>query len=208
MRLYESHIPSGNVYKIQILLAHLGTHYETTTLNILTKPSETRSEEFLKLNPGGQIPVLVLDDGTALAQSNAILYYLADGTEYLPSDKLGKHKVLEWLFFEQNSIEPYVAVLKFHTYWGDLTALSDAEKRNLKSRGQKAIESMERHLEGREWFVGDAFSIADIALFAYMVHAEAVGFELGHNVKAWIDKVQLIEGHVPIRKDPTGRCPL
>ncbi|PVI03571.1 glutathione S-transferase [Periconia macrospinosa] len=208
MHLYESHIPSGNVYKIQLLLAHLGIQYETTTLNILSKPSETRSDEFLKLNPSGQIPVLVLDDGTALAQSNATLYYIADGTPYLPRDKVGKHKVLEWLFFEQNSIEPYVAVLKFHTYWGNLATMSEAEKKNLKDRGQTALDSMERHLEGREWFVGDAYGIADIALFAYVVHAEVIGFQVGDNVKAWIKRVQSTEGHVPIRKDPTGQCPL
>ncbi|KAF2678818.1 glutathione S-transferase [Lentithecium fluviatile CBS 122367] len=208
MHLYESIIPSGNVYKIQLLLTHLGINYETTSLDILATPSKTRTESFLKLNPSGQIPVLVLDDGTPLAQSNAIIYYLAENTPYLPSDKLGRHKVLEWLFFEQNSIEPYVSVYKFHTYWGDLGALSEGERNKLKERGQLAIDVMERHLEGREWFVDEVFGVADVALYGYVVHAEVIGYSVGSRVKAWLKRVEGVEGHVPIKKDPTGKCPL
>jgi len=110
MHLYDCTIPSGSVYNIQLLLAHLHIPYKSTSLNILAIPSKTRTADCLKLNPSGQTPLLVLDDGTPLAQSNAILYYLAKETHYLPSNKLERHKVLEGLFFEQNSIEPYVSV--------------------------------------------------------------------------------------------------
>jgi glutathione S-transferase len=207
MHLYESTIPSGNAYKIQLLLAHLKIPYKTTSLDILADPSETRTAEFLKLNHSGQIPVLVLDDGTPLAQSNAILYYLADGTSFLPSEKLDRHQALEWLFFEQNSVEPYVAVYKFHTYWGDLAALPEGVKNRLKERGQAAIDVIEQHLEGRDWFVGDAFSIADIALYAYVSYAEVIGYSVGGRIKTWLKRVEGEEGHVPIKRDPTGKCP-
>ncbi|KAF2247396.1 glutathione S-transferase domain-containing protein [Trematosphaeria pertusa] len=208
MHLYDSTIPSGNAYKVQLLLAHLKISYQTTSLNIVATPSETRTESFLKLNPNGRIPVLVLDDGTPLAESNAILFYLAEETPFLPSDRLARAQVLQWLFFEQYSHEPYLAVWKFQTYWGDISRLAESEVKKLKEKGQAAIDVMERHLEGREWFVSEQFSIADVALYAYTCAAEAVGFSVGENVRAWLARVESVEGHVRIRKDPTGKCPL
>ncbi|KAF2263576.1 glutathione S-transferase domain-containing protein [Lojkania enalia] len=176
MRLYESTLPSGNAYKVILLLAHLGISYETTFLDILATPSETQTEAFLKLNPNGRIPILLLDDGTSLAESNAILFYLSEGTKYLPRDKLERAKVLQWLFFEQYSHEPYVAVLKFLTYWGGFEGRSESEIKRLKEKGQAALGVMERHLQDREWFVGGSESIADLCLFAYTMSAATVGF--------------------------------
>lgn len=210
MHLYDSTIPSGNAYKVQLLLSHLNLPYETTSLNILATPSETRAPEFLALNPNGRIPVLVLDTGIPLAESNAILFYLAEDTPYLPKDRISKAKVLQWLFFEQYSHEPYVAVWKYRTYWapGGFSDLTETESRKLKERGQAAIDVMEKYLDGREWFVGNAYSIADIALYAYTNAAEILGFEVGVNVKAWLKRVEGTEGWVRIRKDESGKCPL
>ncbi|KAF2111005.1 glutathione S-transferase [Lophiotrema nucula] len=211
MHLYESIIPSGNAYKVQLLLAHLGISYETTALDILATPSETRTPEFLKLNPNGGIPVLVLDDGTPLAESNAILCYLAEGTRYLPDDKVNKARVLRWMFFEQNSHEIYVGVWKFLTYWcpTGFSHLSEHEINTLRERGQKAIDVMERHLAdgNKKFFVDETFTIADICLYAYTSHAEKVGFEVGEKVKEWLKRVESQEGHVRIKKDATGKCP-
>ncbi|KAF2822498.1 glutathione S-transferase domain protein [Ophiobolus disseminans] len=210
MHLYDSTIPSGNAYKVQLLLSHLHIPYAITSLNILATPPETRSSDFLAINPNGRIPVFILDDGTPLIESNAIMFYLAEGTPYLPDDKLAKAQVLQWLFFEQYSHEPYVAVWKFRTYWAlnGFEDLSGREIQKLKERGQAAIDVMERHLEGREWFVGTNYSIADIALFAYTSAAEQIGFSVGPNVKAWLSRVEGTKGWVKIKKDETGKCPL
>jgi glutathione S-transferase len=213
MHLYDSIVPSGNAYKINLMLAHLGIKYDTTSLDILATPSETRTPEFLKLNPNGRIPVLVLDDGTPLAESNAILYYLAEGTKYLPSDRLERAKVMQWLFFEQYSHEPYIAVWKYLS-WVSPIGFSEREPKELerlKERGQAAIDVMERHLgqaEGRQWFVGGQMTIADVALYAYTHSAELTGFTVGEGVKSWLKRMEGLEGHVRIKKDPTGRSPL
>ncbi|KAI8825596.1 glutathione S-transferase [Fimicolochytrium jonesii] len=209
MHLYDSTIPSGNAYKVQLLLSHLRTPYTTTSLNILSTPPETRSSQFLALNPNGRIPVLVLDDGTPLAESNAILFYLAEGTAYLPDDRIARAQVLQWLFFEQYSHEPYIAVWKYRTYWHPtgFSDLTSPQITTLKERGQAALEVMERHLAGRDWFVGTAYSIADIALYAYTSAAEAVEFSVGANVAAWLRRVEGTEGWVRIKKDETGKNP-
>jgi glutathione S-transferase len=206
MRLYDSTIPSGNAYKVHLLLNLLGHRYETQELDILAAPSETRRPEFLAINPNGRIPVLELNDGTRLPESNAILYYLADGTRFLPTTRLGRAQVLQWMFFEQYSHEPYVAVLKFWTYWGGLDKCRADEIQRWKTRGQGAVDVMERHLAGREYFV-DGFSIADIALYAYTQSAEQVGYHVGPAVQAWLARVAAQPGYQPIKKDPTGKAP-
>lgn len=207
MHLYDSNIPSGNTYKVELLLAFLKIPYQTSTLDILTTPSETRSPEFLKLNPHGQIPVLVLDDGTPLRQSNAILVHLAEGTKFLPTDKLTRTRIWEWLFFEQNSVEPQVAVWKYRTYWGGFEDQSESDKERMKAKGQVAIDVMEQHLGDKEWFVGAGVTIADIALYVYVVSAEVTGFSIGENVKAWLKRVESEKGYVRIKRDPTGKNP-
>jgi glutathione S-transferase len=122
VRLFTSTIPSGNVYKVELLLAQLGVVVDTVPLDILANPSETRRPDFLAKNPNGRVPVLELSDGSFLSESNAILCFLAEGTEFMPRDAFARARVLEWLFFEQYSHEPYVAVLKFWTYRGESLA--------------------------------------------------------------------------------------
>jgi glutathione S-transferase len=207
MRLYESTIPSGNAYKVSLLLAQRGIPHETVALDILASPSETRKPEFLAKNSNGRVPVLELDDGICLAESNAILCYLADGTELWPEDRLERARTLQWLFFEQYSHEPYIAVLKFWTYWGGLQKLSPADQERLRTRGQAALDVMSQHLTERRFFVGERYGVADIALFAYTQSAAALGFRIAPSVAAWLDRVRAQPGYVPMKRDPLGRAP-
>jgi glutathione S-transferase len=205
VHLYESTIPSGNAYKISLMLAHLGITVPVTALDILATPPETRRPEFLAKNPNGRIPLLELDDGSFLAESSAILYFLASGTPYLPDDALGRARALQWMFFEQYSHEPYVAVLKFWTLWGGLANKRPEDIALWKQRGQAAIDVMERHLAEHAWFTGERYGIADIALYAYTHSAGSVGFAIGPAVAAWLARVQVQPGHVAIKADPTRR---
>src|SRR5689334_9016287 len=136
MRLYESRTPSGNSYKVNLLFAELGTPYEVVEVDTLGTAPETRRPEFLAKNPNGRAPLLELDDGTFLPESNAILWFLAEGTPFVSATRLGRAQTLQWMFFEQYSHEPYVAVLKFLTYWGDLAREDPKRIELLKTRGQ------------------------------------------------------------------------
>jgi glutathione S-transferase len=205
VRLFESNIPSGNAYKVSLLLAHLGIDVPVVALDIMAEPSETRLPAFLARNPNGRIPLLELDDGSHLAESNAILYFLARGTPYLPADSLAAARAMQWMFFEQYSHEPYVAVLKFWTLWGGLHNKRADEIALLQTRGQAALGVMEQHLAEHAWFTGDAYGIADIALYAYTHSAGAVGYDVGPQVTAWLARVRDQPGHVPIKADPTRR---
>ena len=189
LRLYD-YYDSGNGYKVRLLLAQLGIPYEYVETDILK--GETRTPEFLKLNPNGRVPLVVLEDGTPLAESNAILFYFAEGTPYLPADKLGRARVLQWLFFEQYSHEPYVAVARFLLRH---TAPDDPRRSVLEQRqkgGYAALGVMERHLAENPFFVGDRYSIADIALYAYTHVADQGGFELSSFpcLRAWLARVE------------------
>ena len=205
VRLFESRIPSGNAYKVSLLLAHLGQRVEVTELDIMANPSETRRPEFLARNPNGRIPLVELEDGSHLPESNAILCYLAEGTPYLPDDRLARARALAWMFFEQYSHEPYVAVLKFWTLWGGLDKKRPDEIALWKTRGQAALAVMEHHLGGAAWFTGERYGVADIALFAYTQSAAEVGFDLESlpRVRAWLDRVRAQPGWTPIKADPT-----
>jgi glutathione S-transferase len=207
IRLYESNLPSGNAYKVSLLLAHLGLDIEHVQLDIMATPSETRRPEFLARNANGRIPLLELDDGSHLAESNAILYYLATGTPFLPESALERARALQWMFFEQYSHEPYVAVLKFWTYWGGLHHKRPEDIALWKQRGQAAIDVMEGHLAHHPWFTGARYGIADIALYAYTHTAGLLGFALGPAVTAWLGRVQAQPGHLRLRPDPTGAFP-
>ena len=132
------------------------------------------------------------------------MFYLAEGTQYLPSDKLEKAQVLQWLFFEQYSHEPYIAVWKACTLWFGFSNRTEAEKKKLRERGQEALDVMEKHLEGREWFVGSSMTIADIGLWVYTESTEGFGWKVGANVRGWVERVKGQEGHVGLKEDPTG----
>ncbi|MFO0724052.1 MAG: glutathione S-transferase family protein [Myxococcota bacterium] len=203
MRLYDSNVPSGNVYKVQLLLNQLGLPYENVELDLLSTPSETRKAPFLAKNPNGRVPLLELDDGQCLPESNAILCYLAEGTDYLPKDRLERARALSWMFFEQYSHEPYVAVLKFWTYWGGLERCRPEDIERWKTRGQAALDVMAKHLQGRSYFVGERYSVADIALFAYTQSAADIGFRVDPAVNSWMDRVRATPRYVPIKADRT-----
>jgi len=195
MLLYDSNV-SGNCYKVRLLLAHLGLEYERYPLDVVDRSN--RTEVLGDLNPGLRVPTLVLDDGRALGESGAILWYLGDGTEYVPSDPYDRAKVLQWMFFEQYSHEPYVAVARFWLTKGiaiDPKALAERQR-----VGYLALDALDTHLAGHEFLVGEGYSIADIALYAYTHVADEGGFDLGGYpaIRRWLGRVAAQPGHVPI----------
>ena len=197
MRLYD-YLPSGNGYKVRLLLAQLGVAYERVELDIMK--GETRTPEFLTKNPNGRIPVLDIGDGVHLAESNAILAYLADPTPFLPTDRLDRARAMQWLFFEQYSHEPHIAVARFWLMHG---GPSEEQRRRLPQRhasGYAALDVMETHLGGRSFFVADRYSVADIALYAYTHVADEGCFDLAPypQVRAWLERVASEPGHIPI----------
>jgi glutathione S-transferase len=196
-RLYDF-LPSGNGYKVRLLLTQLGISFELVELDILK--GETHTPDFLAKNPNGRIPLLRLPDGTYLPESGAILYFLARGTAFFPDDRLEQARVLQWMFFEQYTHEPSIAVARFiHEFmppesprWSDIPTLHE--------KGYQALEVMDAHLRERAFFVGDAYSIADIALYAYTHVAGEGGFDLeGYPaVRAWLSRVAAQPAHIPI----------
>ena len=203
LRLYDNHL-SGNGYKPRLLLAHLGLAYERVEVDTLK--GETRTPGFLARNPNGRIPVLELEDGVFLAESNAILFYLAEGSRFLPSDRLARALTLQWMFFEQYSHEPYIAVAR---HWIRHLEMTEAQRAELPARqegGRAALAVMERRLGRADWFGGDSFGIADVALYAYTHMADEGGFDLAGfpGIRAWLDRVAGQPGHVPMHPAPEG----
>jgi glutathione S-transferase len=197
MRLYNSQL-SGNCYKVRLLLALLGIPYERVEVDVVDRSN--RRELLGGKNPALRVPTLELDGGDHLAESSAILWYLADGTPYLPEDSLERARVLQWMFFEQYELEPTIAVARF---W--ISIIGEREKYagelEVKWRaGNRALAALDEHLENRDWFVGDGYSIADISLYAYTHVADEGDFDLGRypTVGAWLDRVAARPGHVPI----------
>jgi glutathione S-transferase len=180
---------SGNCYKVKLMLHLLGLPYEWIAMDILK--GETQSEAFLAKNPNGKIPVLELDDGTCLWESNAILNFLADGSEFLPGEPRLRTQVLQWQFFEQYSHEPYVAVARFIQLYQGLPEARRAEYEECHVRGHKALKVMEQQLQRTSYLVGEQFSIADIALYAYTHVADEGGFDLSGYpaIRSWLQRV-------------------
>ena len=193
--LYDSAV-SGNCYKVRLLFALLGVEYERRPLSVVDKSD--REAVLGDLNPGLRVPTVVLEDGRPLGESGAILWYFADGTQYVPSDPFDRAKVLQWMFFEQYSHEPYIAVAR-NWLMHDLTPSPEA----LAERqwgGYVALDALERGLaDGRDFLAG-TFSIADIALYAYTHVAHQGGFDLSGypRIRAWIERVAAQPGYVPI----------
>lgn len=187
---------SGNCYKVKLMLALLGKPYEWVPVDILK--GETQSPEFLAKNPNGKIPVLELEDGTCLWESNAILNFLADGSEFLQTEPRLRTQVLQWQFFEQYSHEPYVAVARFIQLYQGMPADRHDEYKVCQIRGHKALRVMERQLQQTPYLVGDHYSIADIALYAYTHVADEGGFDLSGYpaVNAWLARVASHPKHV------------
>ncbi len=195
MLLYDSR-SSGNCYKVRLLFSHLGLAYERRELDVVDRSN--REEVLGDLNPALRVPTLVLDDGRALGESGAILWYFGDGTRYVPTDPFERAKMLQWMFFEQYSHEPNVAVARF---W--LTKAIEVDPGVLAERqrlGYLALDALERGLDGRSYLAGDGYSIADIALYAYTHVAHEGGFDLdGYpRIRAWLERIAGKPGHVPI----------
>jgi len=195
--LYNSPV-SGNCYKVRLLFAHLGIEYERRDLDVVDRSN--RGEVLGGLNPDLRVPTRVLDDGRPLAESGAILWYFGESTRFVPADPYDRAKVLQWMFFEQYSHEPAIAVVRF------LVAYSgDAERHaaTIESRtaaGYKALGAMERHLDGKPYLVAGALTLADIALYAYTHVAHEGGFDLSPYpaIRTWLDGVAAEPGHISI----------
>jgi glutathione S-transferase len=181
---------SGNCYKLQLLLAQLGEPYRWIEIDSVA--GETRTPEYLAKNANGKVPLLELDDGRRLPESNAILCYLADGSAYLPEDRWLRAQTLQWLFFEQYSHEPYIAVARFIAKWLPTDHPRQAELPRLRERGYQALDVMEKHLATQDFFVDSGYSVADIALYAYTHEAATGGFDLDRypNIKNWLARIE------------------
>jgi glutathione S-transferase len=198
LRLYDSS-PSGNCYKVRLLLTLLGIPFERIDVDVVDRSN--RLDLLGGKNPALRVPTLQLDDGTYLAESNAILWYFAEGTPYLPNDRLERARVLQWMFFEQYDVEPNLAVARF---WISILGKRDEYAGALEEKwraGYRSLDGMERHLDGRPFLVGDRFSIADIALYAYVHVADEGGFDLGRypSVRTWLASVADQPGHLPVQ---------
>ncbi len=189
---------SGNCHKIRLLLQQLGREYRWVEVD--SAHGQTRTPEYLAKNPNGKVPIIERDDGSILAESNAILYWLAEDTQYLPDESWQKAQALSWMFFEQYSHEPYIAVARFIRGWTPPDSPRRAELPMCHERGHGALAVMERHLQSASWFTGSAYGIADIALFAYTDVAGDGGFDLAPYpaIRDWLARVRKIPGFLPM----------
>jgi glutathione S-transferase len=196
MLLYNSQV-SGNCYKVRLLLAQLGIAFDRQELSVVDRSN--RTEVLGGLNPALRVPTIVLDDGRSIAESNAIIWYFATNTPYLPDDEFERAQVLQWLFFEQYDHEPYLAVVRFWVKFSPNPPLQE-EIDARRVGGYRTLDAMERHLTDHEFLVAGRYSIADIALYAYTHVASEGEFELdGYPaIRAWLDRVAGQPGHVPI----------
>ena len=201
MVLYD-YLDSGNGYKIRLLLAQLGRPYRWRELDIMH--GGTRTPEFLRKNPNGRIPAIELEDGSCLAESDAILWYLAEGSPYVPNEALARAQVLQWMFFEQYSHEPYVATPRYIVKHLPADSPRQAELPKRLEQGRAALAVMEQHLASRQYFVGERYSIADIALYAYTHVAHEAHLDLAPYpaVRAWLARVAGQPRHIPITFRP------
>ncbi|MDX8526428.1 glutathione S-transferase family protein [Mesorhizobium sp. MSK_1335] len=192
LTLYD-YLPSQNAWKIRVLLGLLGIAYETRIVSIFE--GESHTEAFLKLNPAGAVPVLAVENGQAIAESNAILVCVAEGTPYLPADRLFRAKVMQWLFFEQYYVEPVIGSLRFWMLTGRLER-NKALVAGKQEAGVRALGALERSLQDTPFLAGGSLTIADIAVYAYGHRAEDCGFSLADYpaVSTWIDRVSAAIG--------------
>lgn len=199
--LYQFHL-SGNCYKVRLAARHAGVAIALRDVDMMG--GETQSQEFRKVNPNGKVPVLALDDGRTLPESNAAMWWLARDTALWPKDDWDRAQALQWLFFEQYSHEPYIATRRF---W---IAFAPPERRHERAHrmqewldgGNEALRVMETHLTDKDWFAAGRFTIADIALYAYTHCAADGGFDLDSypKVRAWLARVAAVPGHVTMEQ--------
>lgn len=187
LRLHD-YLPSQNAYKVRMLLGHLGLAYETVPVAIFE--GESRTSAFLKMNPAGAVPVLEIGPGRFIAESNAILCYLAEGTRYLPDERFARAQVMQWLFFEQDYVQPSIATIRHWTMTGKLDR-NAAQAPGRRTAGERVLDLLDRHLAGHAFLADAGYSIADIAVFAYVHRAEEGAFDLSSRaaLRAWLDRV-------------------
>jgi glutathione S-transferase len=191
---------SGNCYKVRLAARQLGI--PVVLKDYPPHGGKTREPEFLEKNPNGRVPLLELNDGRCLAESDAILWYLAEGSALVPADKWSRAQALQWMFFEQYSHEPFIAVARFWLVYAPKDALE--AKRSLvpewHARGNAALAVMETHLGRNDWFAGESYSLADIALYGYTHCAEEGGFDLSRYpmVRAWLKRAAAQPNHIPL----------
>ncbi|MFZ1887804.1 MAG: glutathione S-transferase family protein [Candidatus Binataceae bacterium] len=197
IKLYD-YLPSGNGYKVRLLLTQLDIPFERIELDIVK--GETRTPEFLAKFPNGRIPAVEFEDGRRLFESNAILWYFAEGTPMLSADRFARARGLQWLFFEQYSHEPFIAVARFLAMYPQVADERRADLARIMRLGYDALGVMEAHLSSREWFTDGKYSIADIALYAYTHVAGEGGYDLEPYpaVCAWLRRVGAQPNHLPI----------
>jgi glutathione S-transferase len=201
MHLFDS-LDSGNGYKARLLLAQLGMRYRWTAIDI--DAGGSRTPEFLRRNPNGRVPTLELDDGTNLAESNAILWYLAEGSPFVAADRLGRAQTLQWMFFEQYSHEPFVATPRYIEKHLPTDHPRRAELPERLAKGRAAFAVMETHLRTRRFFVAERYGIADIALYAYSHVAHEGGHDLEPypQLRDWLARVAVQPRHIAITERP------
>lgn len=191
---------SGNCYKIQLLCAEMGIDYDWQEVDILA--GDTRTPQFLAMNANGRIPLLVLPDGRFLPESNAILYYLGDGSEFFAGDAFARAEIMQWMFFEQYSHEPYIATSRFIIKYLGNPKDKQVALEEKKVGGLAALGIMEQQLTDQLFFTGDKFNIADIALYAYTHVADEGGFELDDfpRIREWVERIEGRPKFVPMAK--------
>jgi glutathione S-transferase len=196
LRLYD-YWESGNCYKARHLLSQIGMPFERVHLNILK--GETKTPEFMQKNKNGRAPVVEWPDGRCLAESNAILWHLSEDTPLFPDNRWEQAKALQWLFFEQYSHEPYIAVVRFW-HFANLLEQNRAALPEKMERGYRALQVMEDHLRTQAYFAADRYTIADIALYAYTHVADEGGFDISRfpAIGNWLERVRSQPGHVKI----------
>jgi glutathione S-transferase len=198
MLLYNSQV-SGNCYKVRLLFAHLGLDYEREELSVTDRSN--RPEVLGGLNPALRVPTLVLDDGRSLGESGAIIWHFGEGTRFVPDDPFERAQVLQWMFFEQYDHEPAIAVVRFWLRYSGRPREDFVDRLDERvAAGHRALDTLQRHLDGRAWLVGDGMTLADIALYGYTHVAAEAGFEMERYpaIGAWLERVASEPGHVTI----------
>jgi len=195
--LYDSPI-SGNCFKVRLLFAHLGIEYERREVDVVDRSD--RREFLADLNPARRVPTLVLDDGRPLAESNAIIWFFGESTRFVPEDRFARAQVLQWLMWEQYEHEPAVAVARFLKTYSGRADWWEARREELSKRGERALMTLERHLDRRDWLVGEVMTVADISLYAYTHVADEGGFSLEDKpaTQRWLGQIAAEPGHVAI----------
>ena len=203
LTLYD-YLDSGNGFKIRLLLSQLTQEYRWTELDIMA--GQTRTADFLAKNSNGRIPLIETDEGMCLAESNAILWYLAEGTAFVPHDRMSRAQVLQWMFFEQYSHEPYVATPRFILKHLPAHSPRRSELTHRLTQGKAALAVMDGHLNGRRFLVAETYTIADIALYAYTHVADEASLDLAAypHVSAWLKRVAAQPYYIPITFRPAA----